>query len=194
MKIFLTTAATALAMTFAAAPTVASAQVNVVLTPEQQTVYTAWPAPQRTAYDAWPVDVRNYYWTLTPERQTAWWALNDEQRTRIFAMNEADRMQAWTSIDAQMANRSQTAVAATTAARVQPREPGYVADQVAAAKTYPVCTATLTDSCVNPREAGKRYGNRPMADWPGRPASEMSAGAKQSMTGGMSKRKGRGRM
>jgi hypothetical protein len=31
----------------------------------------------------------------------------------------------------------------------------------------------MQDSCVNPREAGLNYGNRPLNYWPGQPASEM---------------------
>jgi len=37
---------------------------------------------------------------------------------------------------------------------------------------YPLCSKTVTDSCINPREAGKNYGNRPLDHWPGQPASE----------------------
>ncbi len=42
-------------------------------------------------------------------------------------------------------------------------------------KQYPLCSATIQDSCVNPREAGMHYGNRPLAYWPGRPDSELRA-------------------
>lgn len=38
---------------------------------------------------------------------------------------------------------------------------------------YKVCTATLTDGCINPRQAGLNFGNAPLDHWPGQPASEM---------------------
>jgi hypothetical protein len=40
-------------------------------------------------------------------------------------------------------------------------------------RAYPLCSRTVTDSCINPREAGRRHGNTPLPYWPGRPASEM---------------------
>jgi len=40
-------------------------------------------------------------------------------------------------------------------------------------RAYPVCSRTVTDECVNPREAGRNHGNRPLPYWPGRPASDM---------------------
>jgi hypothetical protein len=42
-------------------------------------------------------------------------------------------------------------------------------------KAYPVCTATMQDGCINPREAGLKYGNTPLNNWPGHPASEKPA-------------------
>ena len=40
---------------------------------------------------------------------------------------------------------------------------------------YPVCNAHLKDECINPRAAGLKWGNRAIAYWPGKPASEMKA-------------------
>ncbi len=40
-------------------------------------------------------------------------------------------------------------------------------------KEYQVCGGDVTDSCINPREAGLNFGNRPLDHWPGKPASEM---------------------
>lgn len=40
---------------------------------------------------------------------------------------------------------------------------------------YPPCRGEVQDGCVNPREAGLNYGNRPLNYWPGRPASESDA-------------------
>ena len=36
---------------------------------------------------------------------------------------------------------------------------------------YAVCSATVKDSCINPREAGLNFGNVPLDHWPGKPAS-----------------------
>ncbi len=38
---------------------------------------------------------------------------------------------------------------------------------------YPVCKGEVQDGCINPREAGLNWGNRPLDHWPGKPASEM---------------------
>lgn len=40
-------------------------------------------------------------------------------------------------------------------------------------KEYQVCGGDVTDSCINPREAGLNFGNRALDYWPGKPASEM---------------------
>ena len=40
-------------------------------------------------------------------------------------------------------------------------------------KEVAVCSKTVMDSCINPREAGLKYGNVPLKYWPGKPASEM---------------------
>ncbi|MDE8651595.1 hypothetical protein [Novosphingobium album (ex Liu et al. 2023)] len=37
---------------------------------------------------------------------------------------------------------------------------------------YKVCTAEGQDGCINPREAGLKWGNTPLDYWPGKPASE----------------------
>lgn len=40
-------------------------------------------------------------------------------------------------------------------------------------KTYAVCMNETQDSCINPRAAGLKWGNRPLAYWPGKPASQI---------------------
>lgn len=40
-------------------------------------------------------------------------------------------------------------------------------------KTYAVCMSDAQDSCINPREAGLKFGNNPLSYWPGKPASEI---------------------
>lgn len=39
-------------------------------------------------------------------------------------------------------------------------------------KEYAVCTATVKDSCINPREAGLNFGNVPLDHWPGRTGTQ----------------------
>lgn len=38
---------------------------------------------------------------------------------------------------------------------------------------YDVCMTPDQDSCIQPRAAGLKFGNRPLTYWPGKPASEM---------------------
>jgi hypothetical protein len=183
-------AALALAIPAVAQDMAVDADGNVyVLTAPQQTIYDTWPADRQTMYTAWPNDYKIYYWTLTEPQQTGWWALTDEQRARLYAMTPEARVAAWASIEKQMAsmpsaNASTTAQVATTAAAanaVAGREPRMVSGEVVqstpastrANDEYPLCSATVTDSCINPREAGKNYGNRPLNYWPGKPASEI---------------------
>ncbi|MDE2560938.1 MAG: hypothetical protein KGL48_01710 [Sphingomonadales bacterium] len=39
-------------------------------------------------------------------------------------------------------------------------------------KDYAVCTAKVTDDCIQPRQAGLHWGDTPMKNWPGKPASD----------------------
>ncbi len=41
---------------------------------------------------------------------------------------------------------------------------------------YAVCDGTVTDNCINPRQAGLNWGNVPLDHWPGHPASSKTAG------------------
>ena len=38
-------------------------------------------------------------------------------------------------------------------------------------QAYKVCMNDMQDNCIQPRAAGLNYGNRPLATWPGEPAS-----------------------
>lgn len=38
---------------------------------------------------------------------------------------------------------------------------------------YAVCRGEMQDACINPRQAGLRFGNEPLDHWPGKPASEI---------------------
>lgn len=191
MNKFILAGAAALAMAIPAAAQDVAVTSNgdvYVLTDSQQTVYDTWPADRQTIYTAWPNTYKVYYWTLTEPQMNGWWALTDEQRAQLYAMTPEARTAAWGSIEQQMmsqpsANASDTAQTATTAAAGQGTvgSPRFVSGEVlqttpAATRAdgaYPICSATVTDGCVNPREAGKNYGNRPLNYWPGRPASEI---------------------
>jgi hypothetical protein len=39
-------------------------------------------------------------------------------------------------------------------------------------QVYAVCQGDQSDGCINPREAGLKFGNNPINYWPGKPASE----------------------
>lgn len=197
MKILILAGAAAIAV--AALPGAAGAQqtmpqnmpmndgMAMKMNAQQKTMYDAWPMDQRTTFDSWPDNYRTYYWTLTPAQQKGWWALTDDQRTRVYAMAPEQRTAAWMAIEKQMmgmpaSNASGTAMAATTAAAgASMGGPRFVSGEVVqstpastiAKGEYPLCSATVMDSCINPREAGKNYGNRPLGYWPGKPASEM---------------------
>ncbi len=181
-------AALALAIPAAAQDMAVDANGNVyVMTSAQQTMYDGWPADRQTTYTAWPDTYKTYYWTLTPSQQTGWWALTDEQRTKVYAMTPEMRTSAWASIEKQMmgtpsANASMTAQTATTAsAMAGPGNMQFVSGEVvqttpaaqAAGGDYPPCKGDMQDHCINPREAGLKYGNTPLKYWPGKPASEI---------------------
>lgn len=161
-----------------------------VLTSPQQVIYDAWPVERQTTYTAWPNDYKVYYWTLTEPQQEGWWLLTNDQRTQLYTMAPEQRTAAWTAIERQLssmpsANASATAQAATTAAATTAvaGSPRFVSNTVVqttpastnatAGKEYPPCRGEMQDSCINPREAGLNYGNRPLNYWPGQPASEM---------------------
>jgi hypothetical protein len=158
----------------------------------QQTIYTGWPNTYQTTYWTWPDTYQTYFWTLTPQQQTGWWVLTDDQRAKLYAMTPEARTAAWTSIASQMANMpsanaSTTAQVATTAAAMNTAgNPNFVSNAVtqttpAATNTdYPPCKGAVQDHCVNPREAGLNYGNRPLNRWPGKPASEIPGPKKQN--------------
>jgi hypothetical protein len=173
----------------AASQTVATTSngTTYVMTDTQQSAYDSWPAGQQTMYTGWPDTYKTYYWTLTPSQQTGWWALTDDQRTRVYAMTPEQRTAAWASIERQMmstpsANASATAQTATTAAMTaNTAGPQFVSGEVVqttpaaanASGDYPPCKGAVQDHCINPREAGLKYGNTPLNYWPGKPASEI---------------------
>jgi hypothetical protein len=78
------------------------------------------------------------------------------------------------------ADASTTAqVATTSTASAGPGNMRYVSGEVvqttpaATGGDYPPCKGAVQDHCINPREAGLKYGNVPLKYWPGQPASEI---------------------
>ena len=166
------------------------AQADFTMSATQQTSYDGWPADRKASYDGWPGGVQEYYWTLTPTQQTGWWALTDAQRVQVFQMTPAQRTSAWAQISAQVSGATPPAAAASTgAAASASTDMGaasattsgnmrFVASEMVQSAPppkadYPICEDGVTDGCINPRAAGKNYGNVPLDYWPGRPASEI---------------------
>lgn len=49
---------------------------------------------------------------------------------------------------------------------------------------YPVCLTENQDSCIQPREIGLGFGDRPLQHWPGVPVSERRAPARPAASTG----------
>ncbi|WP_340588007.1 hypothetical protein [Erythrobacter alti] len=155
--------------------------MDVELTAEQRVMFDAWPMDRRMTYGNWPAEVQVYYWTLPEDRQNAFWMLNDEQRVQVHSLPAEQRAAAWTSITQQVNASASTppaqanARARTTATANVRMNSGAVVQTIPAPHTgeYPPCRGDRQDNCINPREAGLNYGNRPLEYWPGRPASEI---------------------
>ena len=172
------------------------------MTAAQMASYEGWPANYRTMYDGWPMDRQTSYWLLPEAQQTdfwmlepmeqqAFWLLTTEQRNKLYAMNADQRGAAWDAVTTQMRKQMQgnSASASNTMGNSTMSNSGSMASnngQVRYVKKeivqggaratqpadYPVCSATVTDSCINPYAAGQR-GPKPLDYWPGKPASEM---------------------
>lgn len=156
----------------------ASANETFAMSGEQKTQYGTWPSAERTKYDAWPVTQQEYFWSLNAEQQKGWWALTDTQRGQIYAMSPAQRAQVWPQITSQVkgpssasaTSASQPRADAAVDAAAMPQNQTYADNTArssldngrmnaapagpmasdAPAKTYPLCTRTLQDSCRNP--------------------------------------------
>ena len=179
----------AAALSLAALPGVAQADHHAMgetammeMSSDQQMMYDGWPMDRQATYDGWPADVQTYYWTLPMDRQEAYWLLTDEQRVQVYNLTPEQRSAAWTSILAQvngantMATTTTTTPAATATTTAGTR---FVSNEMAQSAPapmtgeYPVCQGEEQDGCIQPREAGLNYGNRPLDYWPGQPASSM---------------------
>lgn len=164
----------------------------VEMTTIQQSAYDSWPLERRSAYDAWPTEAQKYFWTLNQEQMRGWWLLTDDQRVQVLGMAPQQRAAAWTAIMNQMTGattmptnpgpasaRTTTALPAEMAGNIDYRRSERVqatpGDQGPPTGEMPICSANQQDNCINAWEAGKRGRgvNRPLDDWPGKPASEM---------------------
>ena len=162
------------ALMLGAAPMAVHAQeMTVEMTEAQQADYDGWSPAKKGEFATWPVSYQTYYWTLTPTQQDAYWTLTVEQRAQIAAMSPMQQQQAWSAIESQFAANS----AAGTVDPVYIMRDNAVVQQAPPPHNgeYPLCTDGRTDNCINPREAGKNFGNVPLDYCPGEPASQMSA-------------------
>jgi len=78
------------------------------MTPDQKSMYDAWPAAQRADYDSWTPEYQAYYWSLTAPQQKGYWALTPDQRGQIYKMTPEQQAIAWNSISQQMAGKTPT--------------------------------------------------------------------------------------
>ncbi len=187
-SIYASAVALALAVPAGAATAQDAAAATVVsgtMTAEQQMSYDAWPVERQGAYDGWTPELQAYFWTLTPDQKQGWWLLTDDQRMQVHAMPPEQRTAAWAQISAQMSGAAPAAATptrsgATGEIRYESSPVTQTLPTGAAPKAdgeYPPCKGDMKDGCVNPREAGLNYGNRPLDHWPGKPASEKDTAA-----------------
>ncbi|TXC74286.1 hypothetical protein FSZ31_06200 [Sphingorhabdus soli] len=144
---------------------------TIVMTPEQQALYDAWPAERQSAFDGWPNDYRVYYWTLQPDQQNAYWVLTNDQRMKVAAMPDAQRAAVWNQIMAQYkANAANTGkrvehpgMAGMTPAGNPASSEGHAmagpmtSTTAPAPATLPYCSASVTDNCMQKNEAPRGY-------------------------------------
>lgn len=162
-------------------------------TTDRQADYDTWPMdyqeyywtlgePQQEGYWAMTADQRGRIYEMTPEQQQLAWKsvvaqLNGQTpATPAGQANPPGQGMPTNGVpNPQSANQAvQPAMPADTSYQGGPYKGAMTPPPADAMnKDYPICSATVKDSCINPREAGKNYGNRPLDYWPGKPASEM---------------------
>ncbi|AKM11587.1 hypothetical protein AB433_06180 [Croceicoccus naphthovorans] len=81
-------------------------------------------------------------------------------------MTPEQQLAAWDSINAQIAAQQEPTKVMASNATVEPAPAARTGE-------YPICGGEIQDSCIQPRAAGKNYGNVPLDYWPGQPASQM---------------------
>ena len=160
---------------------------------DRRTDYDTWPAEQQVYYWELVPDQREGYWALTADQRGRLYAMTPAQRQAAWQSIMAQMNGQTPPTPANQANPPGQGVPTTGVPNPQaanqavqpamPADPSYQGGPYKGAATpppadamnkeYPICGATVQDSCINPREAGKNYGNRPLKYWPGKPASEM---------------------
>lgn len=152
------------------------------LEPASQTYFWTLTPKQQDAYWVLTTDQRTQILAMTPEaRANAWTSI--EAQLAADASSSETSVAARTGGDVPVPRTASEANAqavppqptTTTGAGVIVREfPGNLTPPPPAAlnKEYPVCTATLQDSCQNPGEGGAPGRSRALDYWPGEPASE----------------------
>lgn len=117
------------------------------MTAEQKAIYAGLSADQKRSFDSWDLQQKGLYFALTTQ-----------QREQLWALPPAQQAQAWTQIRT-AAGLSATAPTTGTSGSMNmpnnstlPVRNGNGVDAAVKAD-YPVCSATITDSCINPRAA-----------------------------------------
>ncbi|WP_156842170.1 hypothetical protein [Novosphingobium aquimarinum] len=161
--------------------------------PERQTDYDTWPMTyqeyywtlepvQQEGYWALTEDQRGKIYNMTPEQRTLAWRAVQQQLAGMTPTTPAGQanppgqgMPTNGVPNPKMANQAvQPAMPATQQYQGGPYKGALTPPPADAMdKDYPICKGDVQDSCINPREAGKNWGNRPLDHWPGKPASEM---------------------
>jgi len=168
---------------------------------DRQMAYDKWPADVQGYYWTLTPQQVEGWWALTDAQRVQVFQMTPEQRVTAWTSITAQlaggppptaapapaataapmgTAASTASASASMpASASMASTAATSTGTVSGNVRfvrGEVAQTAPAATPgaeYPPCRGEVTDGCVNPREAGLNYGNRPLNYWPGRPASEI---------------------
>lgn len=90
----------------------------------------------------------------------------------VFSATAAALLVAGTSADA--AARKGAAQSSKPNVEVTQRDAsGHATAVRIEGQEYQLCSKTVTDSCINPHDAGFNWGNTELSYWPGKPASEI---------------------
>ena len=108
---------------------------------------------------------------MVPEQRAAAWTTIEAQLAAASTASQANAAVApetttTTVTTAGSATMPQTSTVLTSTGNWTPPPPETMA------KTYPICTSKLQDSCQNPGEGGAKGRSRALNYWPGKPASE----------------------
>ncbi|PEQ13165.1 hypothetical protein B2G71_06860 [Novosphingobium sp. PC22D] len=162
-------------------------------TVEKRADYDAWPVSYQEYY--WTLDPgqQQGYWALTPDQRGKIYQMSPEQRAIAWKSVRQQLAGATPTTPPGQANPPGQGIptngvpnpkmANQAVQPAMPKDESYQGGPYKGAltpppadamnKDYPVCKGDVQDSCVNPREAGMNWGNRPLDHWPGQPASEM---------------------